>query len=48
MLLAGEGIHINAKILMNVFNQLIRVQVRDKIVFRGSIYLFVIFCLFIF
>ena len=47
VLLAGEGIHINAKILMNVFNQPIRVQVRDKIVFQGSIYLFVIFvCLF--
>ena len=41
VLLAGEGIHINAKILMSVFNQLIHVQVWDKIVFQGIIYLLV-------
>lgn len=47
VLLAGEGIHINAKILMSVSNQLIHVQVWDKIVFQGIItcdYIFV--CLF--
>ena len=30
VLLDGEGIHINAKILMSVFKRLIHVQVRDK------------------
>ena len=35
VLLAGEEIHINAKILMSVFSQLISVQVWNKQILNG-------------